>query len=150
MSSKSKKSNNPEHDPSNDISTDSNLITCSFQIPKDAIGDVDIVKLNATPSWSYEEKATAKGAEHWARGKITSDFDSQFESLYENKSVAFDLMKRSYNIDLQRDEREKMKSILGLVKQSTRVTLSNYKAGIMEKLLKTGMSETEALKIINS
>ncbi len=145
--SKNKGSKSVEHDPSNDVDTTSNMITCSFQITKEQMVDIDIVKLNATSCWSYEEK----DGRHWAKGKVLSDFDSQYNRIIEEGGEYLEnLVKRSYNIDIQRDERERVKQSLGLVKQSTRVTLVNYKAGILEKLMASGMSEVDAMKIINS
>lgn len=148
----SKKGNkNAEHDPSNDVDTNSEMITCSFQIPKGDIDNVDIVKLNAMPNWSYEEKNGSSGAQHWAKGKIRSNFEAEFDSILEDRDRVHDLCKRSYNIDLQRDERERVKQELGLVKQSARVTLNTYKAGLLEKMMSSlNLSEEEALKIINS
>ena len=144
---KSKGNKNAEYDPSNDIDTNSEMITCSFNLTKEQVLEIDIVKLNAIPMWSFEEK----DGKAMARGKVLSTFEDRYESiLNEGGDYLKGLVKRSFNIDLQRDERESVKQRLGLVKQTTRVSLSNYKDGVLEKLLKTGMSREEALSIINS
>ena len=139
---------NAEHDPSNDVDTNSEMITCSFHLTKEQVLNIDIVKLNTIPMWSYEEK----NGDSMAKGKARSDFEDKYESIVNDGGEYLkSLVKRSYNIDIQKDERARIKDLLGLAKPSAKtVAIDSYKKGILTKMIASGMTEEEALKIINS